>query len=565
LLKLRKRLNSQNSAIALLIASAIGAVVFTVVAGAFVVGYTRTLISAADWAQHTQDVLSALQRSTLLNERIEYRSRLYLLTHDQDQLQRARQSVSLFETNDVRLGALVADSAYQTANVRSLSACATDLDQLLEKFTPASTVPEIQIQRCQQTISLMTDHEQSLLKDRNTGKQRSLFNSIETEVAFVVLSLVTVLVLFGFLLRDVLLRQRIGRMMTLTNERLASTVNALEDRAHESELLTAARDELGLCVDVQQVYQSAANSFSRLLARTSGSLCMINNSRQLVEIVSSWQSNGEASSIEDFFPPESCCGLRSGQARWRQSGISEIQCAHFHGTPPERYLCNPMVAHGNTMGILYVQCPSEAVAASVNQRMDGLRQMVQLTGMALATLNLRTTLENQSIRDSLTGLFNRRFMEISLERELARAERHNHLLAVLMLDLDQFKIFNDTHGHAAGDTVLRAVAEIFRNAIRTEDFACRYGGEEFTIILPDVTPEGAAARAEAIRRAVADLRVPLDQEVCGEFTVSIGIAFYPNDGEAADLLLRRADLALYRAKRQGRNQVSLFETPAAVA
>jgi hypothetical protein len=341
MLKIRQRLTSQNSAVALLIASAIGAVVFTLVAGAFVLSYTRTLISAADWAQHTQDVLSALQRSSLLNERIEYRTRLYLLTHDEDQLNRARQSVNLFETNNVRVGGLVSDSAYQTANVRTLSACAEDLAQVLEKFTPSSSVPEIQIQRCQQTISLMTDHEQTLLKDRNTGKQRSSFNSIGTEIAFVVLSLVTLVVLFGFLLRDVLLRQRIGRMTALTNERLASTVKALEDRADESELLTAARDELALCVAVHRVYQSATNSFSRLLAGTSGSLCMINNSRQLVEVVSTWQSNGEASFIEDFNSPESCCGLRAGHSRWRLPGISEIQCTHFPGAPPRALSLHP--------------------------------------------------------------------------------------------------------------------------------------------------------------------------------------------------------------------------------
>jgi diguanylate cyclase (GGDEF)-like protein len=185
--------------------------------------------------------------------------------------------------------------------------------------------------------------------------------------------------------------------------------------------------------------------------------------------------------------------------------------------------------------------------------------------MALAALNLRTTLENQSIRDSLTGLFNRRFMEISLERELSRAARRNHLVAVFMLDLDHFKMFNDSHGHAAGDLVLKAVADTFGAGVRTEDIACRYGGEEFTIILPDITPDAAADRAESIRRAVAALRVPLERDVSSEFTVSIGVAFYPNDGEAADLLLRRADMALYRAKRLGRNQVSLFETPASVA
>jgi diguanylate cyclase (GGDEF)-like protein len=315
-------------------------------------------------------------------------------------------------------------------------------------------------------------------------------------------------------------------------------------------------------MDVQQVYQSAANSFSRLLVGTSGSLCMINNSRQLVEVVSSWQWSAGESAVEDFHPPESCCGLRSGQPRWRQSGVSEIHCTHFSGGAPDRYLCKPIVAHGNTLGMLYVQCGSEAAVAAVNERMDGFRQLVQLTGMAIATLNLRTKLENQSIRDSLTGLFNRRFMEISLERELSRAARRKQMLAVFMLDLDHFKKFNDTFGHAAGDTVLQAVAEVFRSSIRAEDIACRYGGEEFTIILPDVTPAIALERAESIRQAVENLRLPLDREVCREFTISIGVALYPNDGEASDLLLRRADTALYRAKRMGRNTVAQYEISA---
>jgi diguanylate cyclase (GGDEF)-like protein len=179
--------------------------------------------------------------------------------------------------------------------------------------------------------------------------------------------------------------------------------------------------------------------------------------------------------------------------------------------------------------------------------------------MTIAALNLRTRLENQSIRDSLTGLFNRHFMQISLERELARAARRKQTLAVVMLDLDHFKNFNDAHGHGAGDTVLKAIAAIFQFTIRSEDFACRYGGEEFTVILPDITSEAALQRVEAIRKAVENLRVPLEDNVFSDFTVSIGVALYPEDGEAAEMLLRRADLALYRAKRLGRNQVSFFE------
>lgn len=562
-------LTGAHSGVALLIASAIGAVLFMVIAGSFVYANTRSLISSGEWVQHTQDVLASLQRVSLLIERIEYRSRLYALTSNEEQLNRTRASANQLEATLVHLKALVADSEYQTKNIQALNSCAEDLIRSANTFTVKSELPAAQLQICQQTIGLMNDREQSLLTERNKGTERNSFNSIGTEVGFVGLSLISLLVLFGFMLRDALLRQNIGRQTTLTNERLAKTVNALEDRAHESELLKSARDELQLCVDVHQVYESAASSFSRLLVGTSGSLCMINNSRQMVEVVSNWSTTNEEESmqgiVEDFSPPESCCGLRSGQPRWRRPGVSEIHCTHFTGSAPDRYLCKPIVAHGNTLGMLYVQCDSEREVSVVNQRMDGLRQLLQLTGMAIATLNLRTKLENQSIRDSLTGLFNRHFLQISLERELARAARRKQTLAVFMMDLDHFKKFNDTYGHAAGDTVLRALSEIFRSSIRTEDIACRYGGEEFTIMLPDVTQSVALQRAESIRRAVASLKVPLDKEVFAEFTISIGVALYPEDGEGADLLLRRADLALYRAKRSGRNQVAQYEATAMVS
>ena len=548
-----------NSAVVLLCAVAMGAVLFMLVAGSFVYWNTRSLISSGEWVQHTQEVLASLQRVSLLVERIEYRSRLYTVTGNEEQLTRAEASANQLDTTLAHLRAQVADNAYQLANLKNLDLCAQNLDQALSSFTSKSELSSAQLQHCQQAIGLMTDHEQLLLQERNKGSQRSSFTSINTEIAFVGLSLVFLVALFSLLLRDALRRQKVNKQTNLSNERLARTVNALEDRAHESELLTAARDELQLCMDVQHVYISAANSISRLLGGTSGSLCMINNSRQMVEVVSTWQSSDRESRVEDFHPPESCCGLRSGQPRWRQPGVSEIHCTHFTGAPPERYLCKPIVAHGNTLGMLYVQCVSESSVAAVNQRMDGLRQLVQLTGMAIATLNLRTKLENQSIRDSLTGLFNRHFMQISLERELARAARRKQILAVYMLDLDHFKKFNDTYGHAAGDTVLKSVAEVFRTSVRTEDIACRYGGEEFTIILPDITPKIALDRAESIRLAISNLRVPVDREVYAEFSVSIGVAIYPADGETGDLLLRRADMSLYRAKRAGRNQVAQFE------
>jgi diguanylate cyclase (GGDEF)-like protein len=558
----RQRLASwagANSAVTLLSVAAAVTLVFNLAAGALVYGNTQRLIAAGNWEQHTQEVLATLQHVALLVERIDYRLHLYKLTGNEEQLSRARASANQLETTAVRVRTLVADNTTQAGNMQNLAACSADENHVVDVFTAQSQFPDALTQRCQQTVGLMLDNEQWLLKARSSTTERSSFLSISTQVSFVVFSLVMMVVLFGFLLRDALRRQRLGRETARINAQMAASVKALQDQAAESLLLTAARDELQLCVDVQQVYQSAAKSLARLLSGTSGSLCIINNSRQLVEIVECWSGNGGPSSVEDAYLPDSCCGLRSGQLRWRLPLLSELHCTHFSGAPAERYLCKPIVAHGNTLGVLYVQCETQDEVALVIQHMEGLQQLVQLTGMAIATLNLRSKLENQSIRDSLTGLFNRHFMQISLERELARAARRKQGLAVIMMDLDHFKKFNDTYGHPAGDMALRAIADIFRANVRTEDIACRYGGEEFTIILPDVTAKVAGDRAESIRRAVENLRLPVDGNVVGEFTVSIGVALYPEDGEAADHLLRRADLALYRAKRGGRNQVSVFE------
>jgi diguanylate cyclase (GGDEF)-like protein len=150
-------------------------------------------------------------------------------------------------------------------------------------------------------------------------------------------------------------------------------------------------------------------------------------------------------------------------------------------------------------------------------------------------------------------------MQISLEREMTRARRRKQIMAVLMLDADHFKSFNDTHGHAAGDAALKGFSEVFRSNIRAEDIACRYGGEEFTIILPDTTVKGACDRAESILTAIANLKIAFGQQTFGGFSVSIGMTFFPGDGASADELLQHADAALYDAKHNGRNQVCLYE------
>ena len=177
--------------------------------------------------------------------------------------------------------------------------------------------------------------------------------------------------------------------------------------------------------------------------------------------------------------------------------------------------------------------------------------------MALSNLKLHETLRSQSIRDPLTGLFNRRFMEESLELEIRRATRNQRPLGVIMIDLDHFKHFNDTFGHEAGDTLLRELGSFLQGNIRAEDIACRYGGEEFTLILPEGTAEVTQQRANFLREAVKRMDVTHRGRPLGRITISMGVSIFPEHGRTRDALLEAADEALYRSKDQGRDRVTI--------
>ncbi len=274
----------------------------------------------------------------------------------------------------------------------------------------------------------------------------------------------------------------------------------------------------------------------------------------MVEIAETWNCPEK---LSDGFELDACCGLRAGRVRWRNPGLSEVNCTHFQGEAPESYLCMPLAAHGETLGFVYAECPSPEMAAQAEQKVSLLNEMVELASMSIASLNLKAKLENQSIRDGLTNLFNRRFMESALERELHRAARQKTSLALMIVDVDHFKMFNDTFGHEAGDAVLREAAECLRNSARAEDIVCRFGGEEFVIILPEIAKEVALERAELFRKKVSGIQMHFRGDPLRKISISIGLSMYPETAARGEDLIREADQALYQAKALGRNRVQL--------
>src|SRR5580704_16259481 len=235
------------------------------------------------------------------------------------------------------------------------------------------------------------------------------------------------------------------------------------------------------------------------------------SSRNALESVAIW---GESHSSEAVFAPEVCWALRRGHPHWSGVPSQDISCAHIKDPAKATHLCVPMVGQGETLGILCLEFPNAeqahtkvAAGASQESQQRLATTVAAQVALSLASLRLRETLRDQSIRDPLTGLYNRRFMQESLDRELQRAKRKKTPLAVVFLDLDHFKRFNDTFGHDAGDAVLRAVAEALRAHYRADDVVCRYGGEEFAVILPESNAEEAAKRSEDLRVAIKKLRI----------------------------------------------------------
>jgi diguanylate cyclase (GGDEF)-like protein len=181
--------------------------------------------------------------------------------------------------------------------------------------------------------------------------------------------------------------------------------------------------------------------------------------------------------------------------------------------------------------------------------------MADRVGPALANLKLRDALREMALHDGLTGLYNRRYLEDTMNRELHRAERNRTAVSVIMIDIDHFKRFNDEFGHAAGDFVLNAVARAITSSTRASDIACRYGGEELAVVLSEADLQSARDRAEQIRRAIREIDLNRLGQTLPAPTASFGVAVYPQDGATPADLLKAADRALYRAKQAGRDRV----------
>jgi diguanylate cyclase (GGDEF)-like protein len=333
------------------------------------------------------------------------------------------------------------------------------------------------------------------------------------------------------------------------HDELQTANTSLERRMHELDLLTRMGELLQACASEAEAHAVVGRFAGAFFPEEGGAVFVTSASKNMVEVHASWGPPiAEDGSV---FRPEDCWALRRGRMHAVEDTTSGLLCRHLPKSLPLSYVCIPLQAQGESFGLLYVGGTGGT---------DGARGRLAQTvgeqlGLALANLRLRDVLRNQSIRDPLTGLFNRRYMEETLERELRRCERRRQALGVIMLDLDHFKRFNDTHGHEAGNTLLAEVGRVLRTSMRDADVACRYGGEEFVLLLPEVTLAVAQERARAILETLRRVVVVHREQPLGSITASAGVAAAPEHGSKGSDVLEVADAALYRAKGDGRDRV----------
>jgi len=350
-------------------------------------------------------------------------------------------------------------------------------------------------------------------------------------------------------------RQRAEEELARANEQLKDRVSQLERHQRESVMLNEMGDALQSCLSVQEIYGVIAEFSAKLFPHECGALYIIAESRNAAQSVATW-GDPAAGILEPTFAPDECWALRRGRMHTVQYDSPGMVCQHVKrqytdGALPSA-LCVPMFVQSEVLGLFHLQSAGERIS---NQKEHLAIAVTERLAPTHASLRLRETLRQQAIRDSLTGLFNRRYMVESLERELHRATRRGTQISVILLDLDHFKDLNDLYGHPVGDAMLRALGHLLATRVRKEDIVCRYGGEEFLIILPDTPRAEAQTRAEQLRQEIQNLHTEHLGVSYRNLTASFGLAVFPEHGTTAETLLRAADAALYQAKLAGRNRV----------
>lgn len=312
------------------------------------------------------------------------------------------------------------------------------------------------------------------------------------------------------------------------------------------ELLQSCQNEIE-AADVVRI------SCQKIFSGSSGALFLSDGER--FKQASRWG----AKAYQEYFEHDSCWAVRRAKSHFYESNDTALQCDHLHDNP-HSVLCIPLLARGDLVGVLSIQPCTDVQSAEswLEENQEGAANLAEQLALALMNIKLRESLQEQSLRDALTGLYNRRHMDVTFSEAFEESVQQTSPLSLLLIDIDHFKKLNDVHGHAIGDDALKLLASLLEDMFCDSDVVCRFGGEEFVVLLPGVCLETATNRAEELRERCQAMNLFIEG-VPLSFTLSVGVATLEEWMSKPDELFKCADDALYKAKSHGRNRVEIAD------
>lgn len=342
--------------------------------------------------------------------------------------------------------------------------------------------------------------------------------------------------------------------LTRNYTKIQSTNDELVEREHAMVLINKVNEKLQMCQDITEAYSVISETANELFVSWNGGIAIADPISNELKTVTQW---GNQKILKNSFLPSECWAIRSGNIYIVEKYRPKLDCHHFISNEVNKYLCIPLIVSGKIIGILNLSADND-VPITDHYRQQLAITLSEMIALSLTNINLRDSLREQSIHDPLTGLFNRRYLEEQFPIEVQRAIRNKQVLSVGMIDIDFFKKFNDTYGHNAGDEVLKRVGLLLFKNFRYYDLACRFGGEEFLVIMVDSNMTKANERMQAFCDEIKNSPVYFNKMTLPPVTVSIGLAEVPAHGSSLEDVVRKADLALYNAKNNGRNRIEIY-------
>lgn len=341
--------------------------------------------------------------------------------------------------------------------------------------------------------------------------------------------------------------------LSTSNLHLFKSYTLLEQREKEIVLINKMNSILQACNKLSEAYEPIRLTAEELFLGFNGGLSILNTKTNDFEVIIQW---GDKHLLKPLFNVADCWSLRKEREYFINNTSNGIVCNHFISRPIS-YICLPLNTKSSQMALLVLATSREDSFTSHHLQLAiSFGEVIQL---ALMNIKLRESLLDASIHDPLTKLFNRRYLDEMLSREMRLIIRDKKSLCVAMLDLDYFKIFNDQNGHEAGDIILKEIGNILNENFRESDIACRYGGEEFLVVLVNTDLSSAYLKLDHIREIIKERKIYYKDKLLKAITISIGIAEAPMQGTTVEDIISAADEALYSAKKSGRDRTVVYE------